>query len=192
MPDALSTSDLRKRWRERTLPRLRGVVLDIGAGSGVAADHLAPEAEWLTLEPRRWIGRSPTERVEERPGARLLAAPAEAVPLETGSVDAVIASTALCSVRRPVLALAEIVRVLRPGGTLVFFEHVAADRGTWSSLLQTAYAPVSRWLDHGCDPHRDTERLIRAAGFAGVSVRRTEVAGALGTIEPLIDGTAIR
>jgi hypothetical protein len=42
MPDALSTSDLRKRWRERTLPRLRGVVLDVGAGSGVAADHLAP------------------------------------------------------------------------------------------------------------------------------------------------------
>ncbi|KJL47630.1 Ubiquinone/menaquinone biosynthesis C-methyltransferase UbiE [Microbacterium hydrocarbonoxydans] len=192
MPETLSTAERRRRWREAALPSLRGVVLDLGAGSGVAADHLAPEVEWLALEPRRRTDPALSERLGRRTTARLLIAPAELIPLESEAVDAVIASTVLCSVRKPARALAEIRRVLRPGGKLVFFEHVAADRRTWTSALQAVYSPLSRLIDHGCDPHRRTGELITAAGFADVVMQRSEAPGVLGTVEPLIDGTAIR
>jgi len=174
------------------LPELRGVVLDLGAGSGVAADHLAPVVDWIALEPRRRIDPALRNRLERRERSRLLSAAAEAIPLDSDSVDAVIASTVLCSVRNPTRALAEVCRVLRPGGVLVFFEHVAAGRGTWTSMIQAAYAPFSRLMDHGCDPHRDTEALIRAAAFAAVDIRRAEAPGMLGTIEPVIEGAAVR
>jgi ubiquinone/menaquinone biosynthesis C-methylase UbiE len=61
--------------------------------------------------------------------------------------------------------LAEVRRVLRPGGSFIFFEHVAAPPGTWSRRLQRAWAPYSRRFDAGCDPTRETWRPIEAAGF---------------------------
>ena len=107
------------------------------------------------------------------------------------STAAVIASTVLCSVRDPARALEEVRRVLRPGGRLVFFEHVAGERGSWTSVLQAVYAPLSRLIDHGCDPHRDTAASIRDAGFASVEVKRMLAPGVLGTVEPLIEGVAV-
>ncbi len=185
------TTQLRRRWRAGVLPQLHGVVLDLGAGSGIAADHLASDVEWLALEPRRRIEPALRQRLARRPQSRLLTASAESIPLQAGSVDAVIASTVLCSVRDPLGALAEVRRVLRPGGRMVFFEHVAADAGTWTSRIQALYAPLSRLIDHGCDPHRDTAASIDAAGFARVDVQRMLAPGVLGTVEPLIQGTAV-
>ena len=189
--DATTTAEARRRWRAAALPKLRGVVLDLGAGSGIAADHLQADVTWLPLEPRRTIDRSLRDRLAHRERSRLLVASAESIPVEAASVDAVIASTVLCSVRRPAQVLAEVRRVLRPGGEMVFFEHVAADAGTWTSALQTLFAPVSRLIDHGCDPHRDTAATIRAAGFASVELHQTTMPGVLGTVEPLIHGAAV-
>lgn len=190
MPGDLSTTELRRRWRDSVLPNLRGIVLDLGAGSGIAADHLESGVDWIALEPRRRIEPALRLRLTRR-GSRLLTASAEDIPLESASVDAVIASTVLCSMRDPARALQEVRRVLRPGGALVFFEHVAADRGTWTYRLQAAYAPLSRLIDHGCDPHRDTAGSIQEAGFASVVLKRMQAPGILGTVEPLIEGAAI-
>lgn len=190
VPGDLSTTELHRRWRVSALPKLRGVVLDLGAGSGIAADHLDPGVDWIALEPRRRVDPALRMRLDRR-GSRLLAATAEDIPLESASVDAVIASTVLCSVRDPARVLNEVRRVLRPGGALVFFEHVAAERGTWASRIQSFYAPLSRLIDHGCDPHRDTAASIRAAGFASVEVERMQAPGVLGTVQPLIEGSAI-
>ena len=110
---------------------LSGTVLDVGAGSGTSGRFLAPGAEWLALEP------APSARlvraVEARPHSRLLQSVAEVLPRGDGDVDAAVCSTALCSVADPDGALAEILRVLRPGGRLVFFEHVAAPAGSGAS-----------------------------------------------------------
>lgn len=191
MPGTTPTTELRRRWRASVLPGLRGVVLDLGAGSGIAADHLASGVSWLALEPRRRIEPALRARLAHRGGSRLITAPAEAIPLESDSVDAVIASTVLCSVSDPARALEEVRRVLRPGGRLVFFEHVAGQRGSWTSAIQAVYAPLSRLIDHGCDPHRDTAASIRAAGFASVEVKRMLAPGVLGAVEPLIEGVAV-
>jgi hypothetical protein len=74
----------------------------------------------------------------------------------------------------------------------VFFEHVAAPSRSWTLFLQRAYAPLSRVIDSGCDPARDTESAIRDAGFRQVEVRAELAPGVLGTVEPLIHGAAVR
>jgi ubiquinone/menaquinone biosynthesis C-methylase UbiE len=94
------------------------------------------------------------------------------VPLPDGSVDAVLSTVVLCSVRDQERAVAEAVRVLRPGGRFVFFEHVAAPEGTWTRRLQGLSAPFSRLLDHGCDPTRQTWRTLERSGLRELDVVR--------------------
>ena len=178
------------QWLRITLPSLSGTVLDVGAGTGTAATVLSPAAHWLALEP------TPRSRlraaVASRPRSQLLAARAEQLPLENASVDAVICSTVLCSVSNPALALSEIVRVLRPEGRFVFYEHVAADPGSPFRRLQKLASPMTRLLDHGCDPCRDTADTINQAGFSEVQLETLRFKGVLGKVAPVIWGHAVR
>lgn len=173
---------------------LSGTVLEIGAGTGRDFPRLAPDAEWIGLEPDRGLHarlRASAAR-HGHPGARILDAPAESIPLPDESVDAVVSSVVLCSVDDQDAALAEVTRVLRPGGRLVFFEHVAAPPGTWTRRLQRVWAPFSRRFDRGCDPVRDTEAAIGRADFALVELRRFLRPAGLGLTVPFIAGYARR
>lgn len=177
-------------WRRRVLPVLRGTVLDVGAGSGPAASYLSPDVQWIALEPTP--SRRLVQAARARPGSRVLAASAQDIPLAEGSVNAVVCSMVLCSVPDPDGALAQIRRVLHPGGHVVLFEHVAAAPGSAASRLQRLIAPVTRVLDHGCDPSRDTELAVRRAGFAEVSLCRIRTGGTFGWLAPVLTGRAVR
>ncbi|HEX9400825.1 MAG TPA: class I SAM-dependent methyltransferase [Anaeromyxobacter sp.] len=151
------------------LPR---VVVEIGAGTGANLRYLDPGTRVIAIEPNVHMHRY------LRAAARrwhvpvdLRAATAERIPLPDGSVDAVMCSLVLCSVRNPARALAEIRRVLRPGGRFWCLEHVAAPEGTALAQVQRALARPWHWLFEGCDPRRDVTGLLRAAGFASVEVR---------------------
>jgi ubiquinone/menaquinone biosynthesis C-methylase UbiE len=154
------------------LGALTGTVLEIGAGTGANFGYFGPGVRWLGLEPhpgrRRQLARTAAAHGQHAP---VLAAPAERIPLPGASVDAVAATVVLCSVDDQDRALAEVRRVLRPGGAFAFFEHVAAPAGTWSRRLQRLVAPVSRLLDAGCDPSRQTWHAIERAGFCDVTAR---------------------
>jgi ubiquinone/menaquinone biosynthesis C-methylase UbiE len=110
---------------------LRGTVLEIGAGRGRNFGYFRSGVDWIGLEPNqrqhRHLARRAAGYGYHRP---ILAAPAERIPLPDASVDAVLATVVLCSVADQGRVLAEIQRVLRPGGAFVFFEHVAAPAGT--------------------------------------------------------------
>jgi SAM-dependent methyltransferase len=155
------------------LTALAGTVLEIGPGGGNNLAFLARGVRWIGVEPNPFFH----ERLRAR-GERLgidvdvRPATAEALPAADHSVDAVISSLVLCSVRDPAAALREVRRVLRPGGRFVFVEHVAAPRGTGLHAVQRALRPVWGALSDGCHPDRDTGRLIEEAGFAGVELRR--------------------
>jgi ubiquinone/menaquinone biosynthesis C-methylase UbiE len=155
---------------------LRGRVLELGAGEGSNFAHLHADVEWLGLEPSR---RRRSELARRARATGRAAAPldgvAEDIPLPDRSVDAVLATVVLCSVRDQERALEEIHRVLVPGGRAVLAEHVAAPPGTLRRRLQGVAAPFSRLLDHGCDPTRDTEAAVRRSPLRPVRVERFAV-----------------
>lgn len=103
-----------------------------------------------------------------------------------------VATIVLCSVRDQQCVLGEVLRVLRPGGAFVFFEHVAAPPATWSRRAQRLYAPASRVFDHGCDPSRETAWAIEEAGFSEVRLDWFAERGPLGLHIPYIGGRAER
>lgn len=179
--------------KDELIGGLSGTVLEIGAGVGRNFGRLAADVEWIGLEPDgRVHGRLRASAIRHHRSPRILLAPAEAIPLADASVDAVVSTVVLCSVGDQGAALAEVVRVLRPGGRLVFFEHVGARRGSFTRFLQWAWAPFSRRFDRGCDPVRDTEAAIFGAGFARVELRRFVLPVGLGLAVPFIAGYAGR
>lgn len=187
IPDDVDAYQARKAT---LLSDLSGDVLEIGAGTGANFGYFRREVRWTGLEPHR-RARARLREVARAHGhdTEVLAAPAERIPLPDASVAAVVSTVVLCSVSDQDATLAEVIRVLRPGGRFVFFEHVAAPRGTWSYRLQRLSAPVNRLVDRGCDPARQTEQAIERAGFAEMSVERFAGLRWAGVPIPLIAGT---
>jgi SAM-dependent methyltransferase len=180
-------------WVRDTLRGLVGTVLEIGPGFGTNCSYFRSDIAWIGLEPdprARPALLAASVRFDLEP--RVIVGQAERIPLPTGAVDAVVGTRVLCSVCRPERVLSEIVRVLRPLGTFVFVEHVAAPRGSGLRLVQRLAAPFSRWFDNGCDPARDTERTLRAASWRHVAVDHYAEPGPFGVRIPHIAGTAVR
>jgi SAM-dependent methyltransferase len=176
--------------KPRLIGGLRGTVLELGAGRGANFANLSPDVSWIGLEPhdRTRAALVRTAAAQDLRSRQVLAAPAERIPLPEASVDAVLSTVVLCSVTDLDATLAEVRRVLRPGGRFVFFEHVAAPPGTWTHRLQRMAAPVTRTFDKGCDPCRGIGTAIRAAGFASVELHRYVRPGPLHI--PFIAGSA--
>ena len=155
------------------LSPLAGTVLEIGPGGGNNMPFLRPGVRWIGVEPNPFFHDRLRARGERlRIDVDVRSATAEALPVADHSVDAVVSTLVLCSVRDPAATLREVRRVLRPGGRFVFVEHVAAAHGSALRFAQRAVRPIWRALSDGCHPDRDTGRLIQAAGFADVDLRR--------------------
>lgn len=148
-----------------------GTVLEIGAGVGANVGYLAPSSELLALEPNLAMHDRLRARCA-RAGVpvTIIPAVAERIPLADGSVDEVICSLVLCTVEEPEKALAEIRRVLRPGGRFRFVEHVAAPRRGPRRLVQRVLRRPWAWVFEGCHLDRHTADLISRAGFAEVTI----------------------
>ena len=150
------------RWRRWLVGGARGLTLDLGSGTGrnlplypagVRVIGVEPSAEALVRSRRR------------APGALLVRASAEALPFRDGVFDTVVCGLVLCTVNDPPRALAELRRVLGPGGQLRALEHVRSLR-PWRARLQDAIQPAWTRLAGGCHPNRETERAVQDAGFA--------------------------
>ncbi|GAA3742814.1 class I SAM-dependent methyltransferase [Salinactinospora qingdaonensis] len=172
--------------RRRLLAELTGTVLEIGPGFGPNGAYFPSAVRWVGLEPNPYLH----ERLRRTARGPVLSGDAQHLPLADHSVDAVVATSVLCSIPDQDRVLAEIVRVLRPQGRYVFLEHVAAPRGTWSQGALRLVAPLSRRLDAGCDPTRETGRAIETAGFATVEMEEFLLPAPLGVKIPHINGWA--
>jgi ubiquinone/menaquinone biosynthesis C-methylase UbiE len=115
----------------------------------------------------------------------------EQIDLPDASADAVISSLVLCSVRDPEAVLAEVRRVLRPGGRFSFAEHVAAGSGTPTRRVQRALRRPWAWVFEGCSCERDLTRLIASAGFAGLDLVDYRIRSPFLPFNTHIAGTAI-
>lgn len=164
-------------YRPRIPARARGRVLEVGIGSGLNLPHYPGTVERVFgLEPSAALRAEAAGLAREAPfPVELLAAGAEQIPLPDQSIDCVVSTWTLCSIPELDRSLAEVRRVLRPGGELLFLEHGRApDAGV--AAWQDRLAPLLRGLA-GCNPNRQIDAAIAAAGFRFVDIERTYLKG---------------
>jgi ubiquinone/menaquinone biosynthesis C-methylase UbiE len=177
--------------RETLLAHAYGRVLEVGAGTGANLAYYGDGVEELVLA-------EPSEPMARRLGQKLAAgsrraevvpARAEKLPFPDASFDTVVATLVLCSVEDQPRALGEIRRVLRPGGKLLFIEHVRADEpklARWQDRMN----PINRVVADGCNCNRATLDAVGAAGFRVTELVRDRMRKAPPFVAPLAIGTA--
>jgi ubiquinone/menaquinone biosynthesis C-methylase UbiE len=162
--------------RKELLAGLTGTVVEVGAGNGLNFRHYPPTvSEVIAVEPERHLRTRALVAAAEAPVAiEVVDAVAAPLPIPDSSCEAGVVSLVLCSVPNQTRALAELMRVIKPGGQLRFYEHVLSEdpkRARW----QRRVTPVWSFFGGGCHPARDTVAAIEKAGFWIEELRRFSV-----------------
>jgi ubiquinone/menaquinone biosynthesis C-methylase UbiE len=182
-----------RRWmgerRRRLLAGARGAVLEIGGGTGANLAHYRNVDRVTIAEPDPFMRNRIGPKLDEaRVPVEVSAAGAEALPYPDGSFDTVVSTLVLCTVPDQEAALDEVRRVLRPGGRLLFIEHVraAGSAARWQDRLE----PLWRRLLGGCHPNRDTVAAIEEAGFEIETFESFYPPDPLSALMPHVQGSA--
>lgn len=159
------------RWRERTTEGLSGAVVEIGFGSGLNVPHYPDEVHLVyAVEPALRARRLAEGRVaDSHAEVRHVGLDGARLPLEDDSCDGALSTFTLCTIPDVASALAELRRVLRPGGALHFLEHGLAPEPSMARV-QRAIEPAQKLLADGCHLTRDPGALVRDAGFEIVEI----------------------
>jgi len=179
--------------RETLLAGASGDVIEIGGGTGANLAYYPSTIRSLTVtEPDPSMVRRLEEHARStRPGTTVLRAPAEDLPFDDASFDTAVSTLVLCGVDDQPRALRELRRVVRPGGRLVFVEHVRADDPKLARLQDRMHRLNVR-VGHGCHCNRPTLDTIRSAGFEVTQLHRDTIPYGPPWIRPLIVGVAQR
>jgi ubiquinone/menaquinone biosynthesis C-methylase UbiE len=176
--------------RRGLLAEAGGSVLEIGAGTGANLAHYNGVESLVFTEPEpAMLRRLQKKARDEAPLAKILRAPAEDLPFEDDSFDTVVSTLVLCGVDDQARSLREIKRVLRPGGRLLFLEHVRSEEAALARFQDRMH-----WLNRivvDCDCNRPTLTTIEATGFSVSRLERTEMPKAPKFVRPLIVGSAV-
>ncbi len=174
-----------RELRREAAMRLHGRVLELGVGVGANWSYLPPGIDYVGIEPDSYM----LDRARKRAAALgrqidLRQERAEQLPFEDDSFDAVLVTLTLCSVGQPGMALSEAHRVLKPGGQLVFVEHVRPG-GAKAGWLCDRITPAWRRIGGGCHPNRRTTEAIARSGLSIETLVRRKVNGL-----PMVAGVA--
>ena len=179
--------------RRTVLQHARGRVLEVGGGTGANLPFYGEAVEEVVFtEPEEPMARRLERKLaSSRLRARVVRAPAEQLPFEEASFDSVVSTLVLCTVPDQARALAEIHRVLKPGGQLLLIEHVRsgdAKVARWQDRLNG----INRRIGHGCNCNRETLAAVERAGFRIEHVERGSLPKAPAITRPLVVGVAER
>jgi SAM-dependent methyltransferase len=177
--------------RRRLVAGARGNVLELGAGTGLNVPHYPGGLDQLVLtEPGAHMAERLRRRLE-RDGRRaeIVRAPAELLPFDGGTFDTVVSIFALCTVTDPEGALAEVRRVLRADGRLLFLEHVRSDDRRLARWQDRLHGPWASFAD-GCRCNQRTLEILRAEGFEVTAVDRAEWRRMPRIVRPVVLGSA--
>jgi ubiquinone/menaquinone biosynthesis C-methylase UbiE len=153
--------------RGRYVPRARGDVLEIGIGSGLNLPHYAEEVTSITgVDPSAELNEMARERAAglNKP-VNVIGVSGESLPAEDNSFDSIVCTWTLCSIPNPYRAIAEMRRVLKPGGELYFVEHGRSDDANiarWQARIE----PLWKIIGGGCHLTRRADEMLADAGFA--------------------------
>ncbi|KAJ3694955.1 hypothetical protein LUZ60_000332 [Juncus effusus] len=165
-----------KLFSNLTAGSSKKIVLELGVGTGPNFKYYANNID------TQIIGVDPNNQMEKyaRASARAAGLPlpnfnflrgvGEALPVEDSSMDAVVGTLVLCSVKDVHLTLKEIQRVLKPGGVYIFVEHVAAEDGSFLKLMQGFLDPLQQFVADGCHLTRETGKEIARVGFSDLNL----------------------
>ena len=178
-------------WRAELLSHAQGRILEIGAGTGINLQHYPPDSDLILSEPDRHMRGKLRRRLQQTDADRpqLVNWGAAKLGLPDNSIDSIVSTLVLCSVDNQQQSLAELYRVLRPGGALLFLEHVIAENpGTirWQQRIE----PLWSCCCGNCRLTRDTGRTIKAAGFLLESCFDETLPGAPAIVRRTIRGLA--
>jgi ubiquinone/menaquinone biosynthesis C-methylase UbiE len=181
-----------RAMRQRLLASAAGQVLEIGAGTGANIGCYGPGVKSLTVtEPLVPMVRRLERRLRDQgTAARVLRAPAEDLPFDDDDFDVAVSTLVLCGVDDQPRALRELRRVLRPGGRLLFLEHVRSDDPAQARLQDRM-----NWLNRivvQCDCNRPTLGTIKQAGFTVTAIEHTVLPKAPKFVRPAITGVATK
>lgn len=172
---------------------MTGTVVELGPGTGANMRYYSPGVHVIGIEPNPHMHDRLRRRVAEHGvDLEIRSLRGESIDVENSSADAVVATLVLCGVDNAERVLTEVRRVLRPGGTYFFLEHVAAPDGTRTRAAQRILKRPHRWMFNGCEVDRDTESVIRSAGFTTVDIHHVDTGMKGGHVRHFVVGTAIR
>ena len=181
-----------RKGKARAFADLPPNVVELGSGVGANLRYLPTGAHLIAIEPNPYM-HARLRRAARRRGVELevRSVVGEGIDLPDASVDTVITSLVLCTVADPVAVLAEIRRILVPGGRFSFAEHVVAKPRTLTRWAQRALRRPWGWTFEGCSCERDLTSLIAAAGFARVDINPYRIYSPFVPFNSHIAGTAI-
>ncbi|MGA4545575.1 methyltransferase domain-containing protein [Uniformispora flossi] len=176
--------------RAALLAEATGKVLEIGAGTGGNLPHYVNADRLSVVEPDPAMLKVLRTRLDRAPvPVELMPAPAERIPYADGQFDTVVFTLVLCSVADLDKAVAEAKRVLKPGGKVLFIEHVGAPSAK-ARRTQQRIEPVWKRLFGGCLLTRDPVAAFERAGFADVAAEDVVLGRNPAPAKPIIRGSA--
>jgi ubiquinone/menaquinone biosynthesis C-methylase UbiE len=194
---ALAENAGQRETRRQLVSQAEGRTLELGAGSGLNLEHYtAGVGELIVTEPSpHMLAHLRGELSDSPPKARtvkLVQTGAEELPFEDQNFDTVVFTYVMCTVPDPRRALNEVARVLRPGGKLLFLEHVHAGEGTMLGRFQDLVELPHRYIAAGCHPNRRTEQLLEESPLQVERIEHGRQPRAPLTVRPTILGHAVR
>jgi len=183
--------------RRTLFSRAEGRTLELGAGSGLNLPHYTHAvSELVVTEPNSHMLAHLRLRLDSDPPSvdawMLVQTGAEMLPFADDCFDTVTAAFVQCTIPDPPTALAEIARVLRPGGRYLFLEHVRAPEGSRLGRFQDLVEVPHRYVAAGCYPNRRTETTLRRSGLRVEQLEHGSQPRSSPTVRPMIIGSAVR
>ncbi|EGW12540.1 methyltransferase-like protein 7B [Cricetulus griseus] len=171
-------------------------LLELGCGTGANFQFYPPNCRVTCVDPNpnfeKFLTKSMAENKHLQYERFIVAYGEDMRQLADSSMDVVVCTLVLCSVRSPKKVLQEIQRVLKPGGLLFFWEHVAEPRGSWAFLWQQVFEPTWKHIGDGCHLTRETWKDLEKARFSDVQMERQSPPFKWLPIGPHIMGKAVK
>lgn len=179
--------------KQSTIGSMTGTVVELGPGTGVNMRYYAPNTKVIAIEPNPTMHEPLRARADEHGvDLEIRTLRGESIDVDDESVDGVVGTLLLCGVDDPAQVVREAHRVLKPGGTYFFTEHVEAPKGTGTHRAQRLLSRPHRWMFNGCEVTRDTGAALRASPFSTVDFDEVDRGRAGLHVRYQIIGTAVK